>query len=250
MKQQETKTNQIPFWIYDPTVLFDKEYILEVYPTNKMSYEEKMNSITRLIILITLFIFLLKFSIHIILIGCIALLCIIFIYNIQRKRKISKETFAGNFATLDDRLGEATTQGQIKITNPETLKTHLKNEFYDVSKKNPFSNVLLPEINENPERKPAPPAFNMLVEGEITDNVKKMVQYVNPQIKNTDKQLYGGLYENWELDQSNRIFYSTANTRVANDQGAFAKFLYGNMYSCRGGDEFACVQDNYRWINP
>ena len=73
---------------------------------------------------------------------------------------------------------------------------------------------------------------------------------MNPEIKNTNKQLYGDLWEKFNLDQSNRSFYSTANTRVTNDQGAYAQFLYGNMPSGKssGPDgDFARVQDNYRY---
>ena len=51
---------------------------------------------------------------------------------------------------------------------------------------------------------------------------------MNPGIKNTNKQLYGDLWNNFELDQSNRLFYSTANTRVANDQTL--KVLLHNFY--------------------
>jgi len=43
-------------------------------------------------------------------------------------------------------------------------------------------------------------------------------------------------------------FYSMPNTRIPNDQTAFADFLYGNMPSCRDGSAFACVQDNERYL--
>ena len=100
---------------------------------------------------------------------------------------------------------------------------------------------------DDPDRKSAPPSFNPDIEENITKNVKKSVQYMNPGINNTNKQLYGDLWNNFELDQSNRLFYSTANTRVSNDQGAFADFLYGDMPSCRGGDDIACIKDNFRY---
>ena len=75
---------------------------------------------------------------------------------------------------------------------------------------------------------------------------KKLVQSLNPDIKNTNKQLFGSLSDNFYLDQSNRNFFSTANTRVTNDQGAYAKFLYGNMPS---GKESGLqrIQDNPRY---
>ena len=103
---------------------------------------------------------------------------------------------------------------------------------------------------DNPERKAAPPAFNVDVDEDITKNIKRSVQFMNPDIKSTNKQLYGDLWNNFELDQSNRAFFSTANTKVANDQSAFGKFLYGTMPSAKESNSdgaFARVQDNYRY---
>jgi hypothetical protein len=113
--------------------------------------------------------------------------------------------------------------------NPVTLDSVLKSEFKEGTKKNPFSNVLLTQINDEPERKSAPPAFNVDCDEDITKNVKRAVQMMNPGIKNTNKQLYGDLFQEFELDQSNRAFFSTANTRVENDQSAYAQFLYNDM---------------------
>jgi hypothetical protein len=135
-----------------------------------------------------------------------------------------------------------------KIINPETLQENIKSDFYPTSSKNPFSNVLQTDIKYDPDRKSAPPAFNPQVYDDITVSTKKMVQDLNPTILNTNKQLFGDLYEQFNLDQSNRIFFSTANTRVANDQGAFANYLYGDMPSCRNNDTLECVKDNFRYI--
>jgi hypothetical protein len=73
---------------------------------------------------------------------------------------------------------------------------------------------------------------------------------MNPSIKNTNQQLFGDMWQNFELDQSNRVFYSTPNTRVANDQTAYAKFLYGDMPSAKGtsaADNLQREKDNYRY---
>jgi hypothetical protein len=75
---------------------------------------------------------------------------------------------------------------------------------------------------------------------------------LNPGIKNTNKQLYPDLWENFQLDQANRVFYSTPNTRVENDQGAFAQFLYNDLkYSGKESTAEGAitrVKDNWRWI--
>ena len=42
------------YWVNQPTILFDKEYILEIWPTSTMSYVQKLNAISRLIILLSI----------------------------------------------------------------------------------------------------------------------------------------------------------------------------------------------------
>jgi hypothetical protein len=109
----------------------------------------------------------------------------------------------------------------------------------------------LTQINDDPERKSAPPSFNVDVDEDITKNVKRAVQMMNPGIKNTSKQLYGDLWQEFELDNFLRSFNSCPNTRVTNDQGAYAQFLYNDMkYSGKESTPegaIARVQDNYRY---
>jgi hypothetical protein len=231
------------FWINQPSILFNKDYILQVWPTTKMSYEEKLNAISRLVIIMTILGFIVTMNKNILLIGVVTLVAIFAMYKI-RKQKVTKDTLDSSkegFSGIDVKNQQET------IINPDTLKTYLKSEFMPVNKKNPLGNVLLTEIMDNPSRKPAPPSFNTEVYDDINVSTKKMVQSLNPGIKNTNKQLYGDLGEQFEFDQSQWSFYSTPNTKIPNDQGAFANYLYGDMPSCRDGNAFACVQDNIRY---
>jgi hypothetical protein len=232
------------FWSNEPSILFNKDYILQLWPSSTMSYEEKLNSITRLVILMTILGYIFTFSIRFILIGFATLIIIFILYN-SRKQKLSKDMLDGSykegFSGIDIKNQEST------IINPETLKTYLKSEFTPVSKKNPLGNVLLTEITDDPNRKSAPPSFNTEVYEDINNTTKRMVQNLNPGIKNTNKQLFGDLGEQFEFDQSQWSFYSMPNTKIPNDQGAFANYLYGDMPSCRDGDAFACIKDNQRY---
>ena len=230
-----------PFWYDDPSILFKKENIFELWPTPSMNYNQKLNAITRLIIIVTIVGFIITMAYRLLFIGGITIF-VIFILFKMNKDKLTKETFTNNDITPTQKAGY--------ITNPETLDSVLKTEFKEGNKKNPFSNVLLTQIGDDPDRKPAPPAFNVDVDENITTNVKKAVQQMNPGIKNTDKQLYGDLWENFQLDQSNRVFNSTPNTRVTNDQSAYAKYLYGTMPSAKGStmeDNLQREKDNYRY---
>lgn len=245
------------FWSNEPTVLFNKEYIFEMWPNNSMSYEQKLNAVSRLIIIISILGYILTMSVRILVAGFL-MLGIIFILFTMKKQKLTKAILDEGF-TVDPNLetglfresyNKTNTNTNTTTTNPVTLESVLKSEFKEGNKRNPFSNVLLTEIMDDPERNAAPPSFNPDVDVDITKNVKKTVQMLNPGIKNTSKQLYGDLYENFNLDQSNRVFFSTANTRVNSDQTAFGNYLYGNMPSAKESTPEGNLQrekDSYRY---
>ena len=223
------------FWINSPTSLLNNEQITELWPTTNMSFEQKLNALTRLIALITLIGYIFSGSIRILTAGVLTIGMIVVLFY-TRKPKVTNDIVNEGFRGID------------KPT--DTLTTIVRDNFKEGNKKNPFSNVLLTEITDDPDRKSAPPAFNPKIDEDITKNIKKSVQFMNPDIKNTNKQLYGDLWQKFELDQSNRAFFSTANTRVTNDQGAFSKFLYGNMPSAKGStseDNLQREKDNYRY---
>ena len=239
----------IPFWSNDPTILFNKNYIFELWPTNEMCYNQKLNSISRLIILITILGYISTMSLRVLVVG-FATLVVIFILHTMRKQKITKEMINEGFEVDGNKVIGLSDESK-QIVNPVTLESILKTEFKEGNKKNPFSNVLLTQIMDEPQRKSAPPAFNVDVEEDITKNVKRVVQLVNPGIDNTNKQLYSSLWDKFELDQSNRVFYSTANTRVEpGDQSSYSQYLYGTMPSGKESNAdsaLARVQDNYRY---
>ena len=246
-------TTRQEIWSNEPTILFNKDYIFELWPTTNMCYEQKLNAITRLIIVITILGFILTTSTRILIVGIVTIALIFVLYK-MRKPKVSKDMLKNSegFEIQGNQVTGLFDKNIKTITNPVTLESVISTEFKEGDKKNPFSNVLLTDIMDDPDRKAAPPSFNPDIEEKITKNVKKGVQFMNPGINNTNKQLFGDLWEKFELDQSNRIFYSTANTRVTNDQGAFAKYLYDDMkYSGKESTPegaFARVQDNYRYI--
>jgi len=227
-------SNNDIFWFNNNYLILFNNY--DLLPNSNMTWEGKLNSITRLIILLSVICFLITKNKNIIIVGLICILLIILSY---------KYNFKENYINVSTSYNKPK---QNNNSNSIPLKSILKKDFYQNNKSNPFGNVLLPEINSNPNRKPAPPSFNLDVEKDNTNNVKEAIQSLNPDIIDTNKQLFGDIYQNFELDQSNRIFYSNANTKVTNDQGAFAEFLYGNMPSAKEGNQFALLQDNYRYI--
>lgn len=265
----------IDVWVNNPTVLLDKNTIFEIWPTQQMCYERKINAMSRLIIILTILGFILTRSMKIVVVGFITLFVIYLFYyqNWYKYNKNRKEGFGPGsdsdsssdyspIVTINRAENEVqpnstripATQSSSNQEDGRALKEFVNENYQKGTKKNPFGNVLLTDIMDSPDRLSASPSFNPTVSSDIRNNVKKMVQMLNPGIKCSDKQLFNNLYDNFDLDQSNRAFNATANTRVVNDQGAFAQFLYSNLqYSGKENTPegaIARVQDNARFIDP
>jgi hypothetical protein len=233
-----------PFWLNDPTIIFNKEYIFQLWPKQEMTFEQKLNTISRTVIFMTILGFIVTKNWSIVIVGIITLLIILALYKLRKNDIVS---------SLSKKEGFKNNVKQTTTTNPVTLESVLRSDFHPTTKQNPFGNVLLTDIADNPNRKSAAPSFNPDVHDDITKVVKKQTQMLNPSISNTNKQLYGDLYDNYVLDNSMMRFYTTANTRVENDQGAFSKYLYGDMYSAKEDTPEGAmmrVKDNWQWINP
>ena len=119
------------FWTNEPTILLNKEYIFDLWPTSNMNYEQKLNAITRLIIIITILGYILTSSVRILVAGIVTIVVIFVMYKMRKQKltsEIMKEGFkmSGNQASFDNTK---------KITNPETLQSALKSEFKMGNKK-------------------------------------------------------------------------------------------------------------------
>ena len=213
------------FWLNNPKILFDKKHIGELWPTKDLDYTDKLNAVTRLVMILAIFGLITGNYMKILMATFVTLVIIVIMYNSKKsqsiKDKIKKEIVKEGF------------------TNPAVLNMK-KPSVTMPTKKNPLMNVLLPEIKYNPEREAAAPSFNPAVEEKINESAGN----VGP-----DPKLFLDLGDAISFEQSMQRFYTTANSRVSNDQTAFAKFCYGNMPSCKSGDDVACLKENPRWIN-
>jgi len=217
-------------WFTNPSILLKKEYIKKIWPTKNMSRDEKINAISRLVIILSVLGFLVTQNYNFFLTGFITLGVIAILFYtrsadpMDTDQKSRKEGF----------------------TNPTEYESS-KNNFTNPTQNNPFMNVLLPEIQDNPNRKKAAPAYNRAVEKQINTDTQDMIvsNFDNdPEIK---KKLFSTLGDSLEFEDFGQYnFYATANTRVPNDQKDFAEFCYGDMVSGKEGNDFALMKNNPR----
>jgi hypothetical protein len=239
-----------PFWSNDPTILFNKDNILQIWPTQQMTFEAKLNAISRIVILMSILGFIFTRNWNLVIIGIVTLAIIFTLYKLRKQSLVSSLIKKEGF-TVNPSMQPSSLSPSPMLKDPVTLKSVLRSNFHPTTKKNPFGNVLLTDIGDEPNRLAAAPSFNPDVYDDIDKAVKKQTQMLNPSIINTNKQLYGDLLSNYDLDNSMMQFYSMPNTRVANDQGAYAEYLYGNMPSSKSSGPdgaFQRVADSYRYI--
>ena len=80
-----------PFWSNEPTILFNKESILQVWPTQNMTFEAKLNAISRIVIIMTILGFFFTRNVNLLIIGIITLAIIFTLYRLRKQNIIYKK---------------------------------------------------------------------------------------------------------------------------------------------------------------
>jgi hypothetical protein len=235
------KKEDVPFWSENPNILFDKNYIFEFFPIDSMEYEQKLNAITRTIIVLTILAFVYSKNIRILFIGGIT---IGVIYLMHYYHAIEKDKIIANKLSK-----EGFNSGPAYDTMVEKNIPIRSDVFQESDSSNPFSNVLMTDYDYNPNKKPAPPSFNENINKKILTDAKKLVVEANPDQPDIADKLFKDLGEQLVFEQSLRQFNSTPSTTIPNDQGAFAEFCYGSMISCKEGNNFACARNMSHYTN-
>jgi len=204
------------FWLDYPLILFKKDQILQLWPSTNLTIERKLNALTRLIILLTLLGYAFTKRLEFFVISLLTILGITLLYKKRQiKNKVVREAFS------------------------KKGKTDIKSDFFNIESdnytqptpNNPLGNVLLTDYIDNPKRPPAAPAYEAPIEKAINNSTM-------------DPRLFLDLGDNLAFDRSMRNFYAMPNTKIPSDQKAFGEFCYGDMPSCKEGNEFQCTKNN------
>jgi hypothetical protein len=242
-----------PFWLNEPTILFNKKYIGSVWPGENMSSVEKLNAISRFVIVASLLGYLITLNLKIILIAVVTLAVIAILYNVQRNQQ-AKNTSTSDGNGNGNGNGNSNGNGNGNDKNKQNIKegfanamlyNELKSDYTNPKENNPMMNVLLPEISYDPSRNEAAPSYNPEVEKDLNnktkdyvvdttfgDGTKKQQEYIR-------RKLFSDIGDNYGFDNSMRNFYTNPNTTIPNDQGGFANFCFGDMISAKEGNDQA-----------
>ena len=188
------------FWLKNPSILLDKDNIDKLWPTDDMEYVEKLNTITRFVLLITTLGYIIMDSYIIIILGIIVLLIIVFFYK----------NYINNYL--------------------ENFSVSENNDADKHTSKNPLYNVLLTDYEDNPKKGEIEDQYTEVKEENINDSVKQFI-YDNNKNNKDIKKIFSNLANNLEFENSMRQFHINPSTTIPNNQDDFLSYCYNDLYS-------------------
>jgi Ca2+/Na+ antiporter len=152
------------FWGDNIQILFNIKYLKEFIPTEKMSFNQRLNAISRFIIYYFILLFIYNNDLKYILYAILLLILIYYIYNNNKNNKNNKNNTTETYNPIKDNS---------KYTNS--------------TKNNPFMNVLLTELSTG-NRKPAN-YCDKNIETNFSNNLYSDIEDVFNR-KNSSRQFY------------------------------------------------------------
>ena len=200
----------IPFWSDKISILYDKNFLLDIIPKKEYDLNRKLNALLRFTIYYSLIVFLMDTKKKYVLTFIIGMA--IFTYLIEYKYKD---------AFMD------------KVNNKLMNNTHdmnindLSSDCRIPTKDNPFMNPLLSDFGSD-KSKPACQSYN-----------NKGVQRVTEDYFEED--LYKDVNDIFGKENSQRQFFSVPGNSVPNDRDTFMKWCYQTPPTCKEGNGLQCA---------
>jgi len=196
------------FWTEDITVLYKNGNYYRFYPSVNMTRIEKLNAMSRFFIYLFILFYLFNKIAEYLFYPIIGLILIVIIYYIQKNDTVDmkKESFCQNNICKE----------------PESCVIPTRD--------NPFMNVNVNDYTDRPNRPDACNPLDKTISNEINSNY-------NHNLMSDADDLY-------QRGHSQRQFYTTPNTQLANKQTELAEWLYRLPTTCKEDTRF-CMRNNY-----
>ena len=208
IKNIKLKTDE--FWFNDFSIIFNKERLIEFFPTSQMNSNEKLNSLLRFSIIVTFVLFLKNKNYNLLIVPVVSALITLYIYKFNTIEKKGDE--------LD--LSE-------DYENSKCLKP---------TEDNPFGNTLLTDVSNYKKKEQA-----CLIE----ENIEEINNHFNKGLYKDVNDLYGKNNSQRQFfSMPNTNEYGIKN----GDSIKFANWLYNSGKSTCKEDTSQCIVPN-RTIN-
>ena len=191
-----------PFWLEDYKILFYKERLTDFFPIKSMTVVEKLNSIFRMSIYLSIILYLLTNNYLYLYIMIIIGAFTIFIYKTQ---KDNMELYFNSDPNDTENDIQRTIIDENTITVTPTVE-------------NPFMNINL--ITDNKLKEKAPPSWN---NEKVQEKIEDKFNF----------NLYRDVGDLYGKSNSQREYYTMPSTTIPNEQTSFAKWLYATGPTCK-----------------
>lgn len=198
-------------WYNDIFNFFDINNMMLFYPTSDMEYSEKLNSIMRMVLYITIILYSLKNDLRVFIILIVVAVVIYIMYTSEGNKEKYLDRANNTYAKYGIEKNDDDVEN-VRCTRP--------------TRENPFMNVTMNEYAENPKREKA---------CKINDKVNEYIdEYFN-------EDLFRSVDDIYNKNASERQYYTMPVTEIPNDQEKFAKWCYGNdEKTCKEGNLLKC----------
>ena len=201
-----------PFWYNQYSILFEREYLFEIFPIKEFDTVRKLNAIMRFSIYYTIIVYLYNKNTNILAVPLIVGLVSYFIF--KNNSSIQKESVTNKLKNDISPIDLSDQSHNIGCQLP--------------TKDNPFMNT---------------PYFDIATDKELPSSC---TSYDNKGVqRKIEKEFDKGLYKNYTdvfgKENSQRQFFSVPGRDGVPDQPAFANWLYKTTATCKEGNGLACL---------
>ena len=181
---------QDPIWFDDIGVLW--KHPSEIIPARDQTDSERVNALVRLVMYCSIAVALIRYNVMYVVLGLAIVAIISLSYALGKKKKAHNESYSN--------------------IRPNTVRREKKRRSASTPD-NPFGNATVGALLDDPEKPP--------MEGYDEPGVAQNIR------KNFNKGLFRNLDDVYEVENSQRQFYTMPCTTSAPDTIAFAEYLFG-----------------------
>ena len=212
-----------PFWFKDISILYNKNYLLEIIPKKEYDFNRKLNAVVRFTLYYAILLYIFRKDKNILCLPFITIVITVFLYKTNKSK------------------------GQDKTMN-NLMNVTDKNNLEEID-------LMIEEINTDIFREPTidNPMMNNNI-FDLYDDKKAIPTYNNAGIKRIveetlDSQVFKDSNDLFNRRNSQRQWYTMPNTEAMNKQTEFAKWCYMTPPTCKEGNGLQCANNLHPRLN-
>jgi hypothetical protein len=212
-----------PFWFKDISILYDKNYLMEIIPKKEYDFNRKLNAVLRFTIYYGILLYIFKRDKNIL---CLPFITVVITVYLHKTSKDDKQD--------DNFKGLMNTKGSTNLSEIDMMIDEINTDVYRIPEiDNPMMNQNTFDLYEN---KKAIPTYN-------NPGVKRKVE------ETLDSQVFKDSNDLFNRRNSQRQWYTMPNTEAMNKQTEFAKWCYMTPPTCKEGNGLQCANNLHNRLN-